>query len=80
MLMLQLDFLLSPSKKQELLKSAGGNFVIDEWLREVKQRANPEDLGMILVHNGIVRATSKKGSSAGKLRLFHLLLCNGGMI
>ena len=35
--------------------------MIDQWLKEVKEKANPEDLGMILVHNGLVRATSKQG-------------------
>ena len=43
--------------------------MIDEWLREVKQRANPEDLGMILVHNGIVRGTSKSGMPVNGMRL-----------
>ena len=43
--------------------------MIDEWLREVKQRANPEDLGMILVHNGIVRGTSKSGSPVQGMKL-----------
>ena len=43
--------------------------MIDEWLREVKQRANPEDLGMILVHNGIVRGTSKSGNPVCAMRL-----------
>ena len=43
--------------------------VIDEWLKEVKQKANPEDLGMILVHNGIVRATSKSGNPVGAMKL-----------
>jgi molybdopterin synthase catalytic subunit len=43
--------------------------VIDEWLKEVKQRANPEDLGMILVHNGIVRGTSKSGRPVQGMKL-----------
>jgi molybdopterin synthase catalytic subunit len=43
--------------------------VIDEWLKEVKQRANPEDLGMILVHNGIVRGTSKSGNPVRAMKL-----------
>jgi len=43
--------------------------VIDEWLKEVKQRANPEDLGMILVHNGIVRGTSKLGRTVRGMKL-----------
>lgn len=43
--------------------------MIDEWIKEVKQRANPEDLGMILVHNGIVRGTSKSGNRVGAMKL-----------
>ena len=43
--------------------------MIDEWLKEVKQRANPEDLGMILVHNGIVRGTSKSGRPVQGMKL-----------
>ena len=43
--------------------------MIDEWLKEVKQRANPEDLGMILVHNGIVRAISKSGKPVLGMKL-----------
>ena len=43
--------------------------MIDEWLREVKQRANPEDLGMILVHNGLVRGSSKSGSPVRGMKL-----------
>jgi molybdopterin synthase catalytic subunit len=43
--------------------------VIDEWIKEVKQRANPEDLGMILVHNGLVRGTSKSGSPIRAMKL-----------
>jgi molybdopterin synthase catalytic subunit len=35
--------------------------MIDRWIEEVKQRTTPEELGMILVHNGIVRGTSKSG-------------------
>ena len=37
--------------------------MIDEWPKEVKQRANPEYLGIILVHNGIVRGNFKVGES-----------------
>ncbi len=50
-------------------KQSGGKLVIDEWLKEVKQRANPEDLGMILVHNGIVRGTSKSANPVSAMRL-----------
>jgi molybdopterin synthase catalytic subunit len=43
--------------------------MIDSWIEEVKQRANPEELGMILVHNGIVRGTSKSGKTVGGMKL-----------
>ena len=35
--------------------------MIDDWIREIKARHDPDELGMILVHNGIVRGTSKEG-------------------
>lgn len=35
--------------------------MIDKWIAEIRQQADPKELGMILVHNGIVRATSKDG-------------------
>ena len=37
--------------------------MIDQWIAEIKEQADPKELGMILVHNGIVRATSKEGSA-----------------
>ena len=43
--------------------------MIDGWIGEVKQKANPEELGMILVHNGIVRGTSKSGKPVRGMRL-----------
>ncbi len=43
--------------------------MIDKWLDKVKQRANPEDLGMILVHNGIVRGNSKSGRPLHGMKL-----------
>lgn len=43
--------------------------MIDEWFKEVKRMANPEELGMILVHNGIVRGTSKSGSPVRGMKL-----------
>jgi len=43
--------------------------MVDKWLDEIKQRVNPEDLGMILVHNGIVRGTSKSGNPVRAMRL-----------
>lgn len=35
--------------------------MIEEWLKETKEKSDFKDLGMILVHNGMVRATSKDG-------------------
>ena len=43
--------------------------VIDQWIAEVKQSSDPQELGMILLHNGIVRATSKKGKSVKGMHL-----------
>jgi molybdopterin synthase catalytic subunit len=43
--------------------------MIDRWIEEIKRRANPEELGMILVHNGIVRATSKSGKPVRGMKL-----------
>lgn len=35
--------------------------MIDQWIAEIRRQADPRELGMILVHNGLVRATSKDG-------------------
>ena len=35
--------------------------MFEQWITEVKKEAAPEGLGMILIHNGLVRATSKEG-------------------
>ncbi len=35
--------------------------MVDQWIEEIKRDCDPQSLGMILVHNGIVRATSKEG-------------------
>lgn len=43
--------------------------MIDEWLKEIKGRAGFRDLGMILVHNGVVRATSKDGKPVKGMHL-----------
>ena len=38
-----------------------GVFMIEEWIAEVKKGSDFRELGMILIHNGVVRATSKDG-------------------
>ena len=43
--------------------------MIERWFEEVKREANPEELGMILVHNGIVRGTSKSGKPVTGMKL-----------
>ena len=43
--------------------------VIAKWMDEIRKNADPEELGMILVHNGIVRATSKNGEPVDKMNL-----------
>jgi molybdopterin synthase catalytic subunit len=35
--------------------------MIDGWIKEIKDGCDPQELGMILVHNGVVRGTSKDG-------------------
>ncbi|HUL22400.1 MAG TPA: molybdenum cofactor biosynthesis protein MoaE [Thermodesulfobacteriota bacterium] len=42
---------------------------INQWIEEIKRKANAEELGMILVHNGIVRATSKSGKPVRGMKL-----------
>ena len=43
--------------------------MIDGWVEEIKQTTNPEELGMILVHNGIVRGSSKSGKPVHGMKL-----------
>lgn len=43
--------------------------MIDQWISEIKKNCPPESLGMILVHNGVVRATSKEGKSVSGIKL-----------
>ena len=43
--------------------------MIEQWLAEVKKTAAPEGLGMVLVHNGVVRGTSKQGKPVSGMNL-----------
>ncbi|HPH41324.1 MAG TPA: molybdenum cofactor biosynthesis protein MoaE [Syntrophorhabdaceae bacterium] len=43
--------------------------MVDQWIKDVKAQCNPESLGMILVHNGVVRATSRDGKTVKGMRL-----------
>ncbi|MDI6741562.1 MAG: molybdenum cofactor biosynthesis protein MoaE [Smithella sp.] len=43
--------------------------MIDQWINEIKKESPADMLGMILAHNGIVRATAKDG---GKVQAMNL--------
>jgi molybdopterin synthase catalytic subunit len=43
--------------------------MIEAWIKEIKKNCNPDVLGMILVHNGIVRATAKDGKPVKAMKL-----------
>jgi molybdopterin synthase catalytic subunit len=43
------------------MEKSGGQLMIQEWIQEIKAKSPKDQLGMLLVHNGIVRATSKEG-------------------
>lgn len=43
--------------------------MIKKWIDEVKLYSSSDDLGMILIHNGIVRGTSKDGKKVKGLHL-----------
>jgi len=43
--------------------------MVEEWIEEIKRDCPPEALGMILVHNGIVRASSKQGQPVRGMKL-----------
>jgi len=44
-------------------KKFGRGTMIEKWIRDIKATCAPDQLGMILVHNGIVRGTAKDGKS-----------------
>jgi molybdopterin synthase catalytic subunit len=46
-----------------------GAFMIEKWIAEVKKGTDFKELGMILVHNGVVRATSKEGELVSGMNL-----------
>ncbi len=43
--------------------------MVEKWIEEIKQSVDPDMLGMVLVHNGVVRASSKKGGHVQGMRL-----------
>jgi len=46
-----------------------GNIMIDQWIKEIKKNAPADMLGIILSHNGIVRATAKNGGKVASMNL-----------
>ncbi|WP_353685110.1 molybdenum cofactor biosynthesis protein MoaE [Thermodesulfovibrio sp. 3907-1M] len=43
--------------------------MIENWISEIKRHPESSSIGMILIHNGIVRATSKCGKLVKGMRL-----------
>ncbi len=43
--------------------------MIEKWINEIKAHPESSSIGMILIHNGVVRATSKSGKSVKGMRL-----------
>jgi molybdopterin synthase catalytic subunit len=43
--------------------------MVDRWLEDVKRKVDPSLLGMILVHNGVVRGMSKVGKPVAGMQL-----------
>lgn len=43
--------------------------MVEKWMEEIKRSVSPDVLGMILVHNGMVRASSKQGTAVKGMRL-----------
>jgi len=42
---------------------------LSEQIQNIKKQANAENLGMILIHNGVVRATSANGDKISKISI-----------
>lgn len=43
--------------------------MVEKWMEEIKGSVDPATLGMMLVHNGVVRASSKQGERVQGMRL-----------
>lgn len=43
--------------------------MVEKWIEEIKRSVDPGMLGMMLVHNGVVRASSKQGGHVQGMRL-----------
>ena len=45
--------------------------MIEQWIKDIKTGSDFKDLGMILVHNGMVRAVSKDGKPVKGMHLYY---------
>ena len=43
--------------------------ILEKFLKEIKKECNPDDLGMILTHIGVVRGVSKDGTPIKQMYL-----------
>jgi molybdopterin synthase catalytic subunit len=43
--------------------------MVEKWIEDIKRSVGPDMLGMMLVHNGVVRAVSKQGGQVKGMRL-----------
>jgi molybdopterin synthase catalytic subunit len=43
--------------------------MVEQWIKDIKEHSDFKDLGMFLVHNGVVRATSKDGKAVKGMQL-----------
>jgi molybdopterin synthase catalytic subunit len=43
--------------------------MMDQWIKKIKKECPADMLGMILLHNGIVRATAKDGGKVQSMNL-----------
>lgn len=50
-------------------RRVAGSAGIDEWVREVRQQVDLAATGMFLVHQGVVRGTSKTGEQVAAMLL-----------
>ena len=43
--------------------------MIEQWIQDIRNNSNPDDLGMFLVHCGVVRSSSKNGETVQGMNL-----------
>jgi molybdopterin synthase catalytic subunit len=48
--------------------------MIDQWIKEIKKECPANMLGMILLHNGIMRATAKDGGKVEAINVVRFIV------